>query len=208
MCKSSAQNAAASPARATAAEPGHAAARNVLSRRPKSSASEAATSARYAARPTIPCSAATVSAIVCEAAATFSELTSSRSRKRSAKDPAPNPSTGRSRTIDSPPPTRSERPLVARSRLRVSRLSMPGASRTSPSATAAATPAAVSTGHGFQRSAASTARPSSSAAKLDCESENTSPTQSTISAPAISSASFRRRVHSSTAASRIIVSAR
>ena len=40
-----------------------------------SSASESATSARYAARPITPCSAVTVSGIVCEAAATFSELT-------------------------------------------------------------------------------------------------------------------------------------
>ena len=70
--------------------------------------------------------------------------------------------------------------------LPVSMFSAPGASATTATPTTATAPISAITGHGLQRSAASTARPSSSAAKLDCESENTRPAHSSASAAAIS----------------------
>ena len=86
--------------------------------------------------------------------------------------------------------------------------SEPGESSTAPTAIAASTAIEPSTGSGFQRSTPSTARPPSSAAKLDCDSESTSPAHSTPSAAAASSTVRRSRVQTSMAASAIIVSAR
>ena len=66
----------------------------------------------------------------------------------------------------------------------------------------------ATTGHAFQRRAASTASPASRAAKLDCDNDSTSPAHSTTRALATSTTVRCRCAHSNVAASRIIVSAR
>ena len=91
---------------------------------------------------------------------------------------------------------------------RVSISSEPGESSTTPTASAASTAIAPSTGSAFQRSTPSTARPASSAAKLDCDSDSTSPAHSTPSAAATISTLRRSRLQTSVAASAIIASAR
>ena len=63
----------------------------------------------------IPCSAATVTGIVCDAASARSSETFSRSTKRSLYEPEPKPCSGRSQNIDRPFSSSSTRPLVARS---------------------------------------------------------------------------------------------
>ena len=91
---------------------------------------------------------------------------------------------------------------------RVSISSEPGASSTAATASAASAAIAPSTGTGFQRSTPSTARPLSSAAKLDCDSDSTSPAHSTPSAQVTSTTVRRSRLQTRIAASAIIVSAR
>ena len=134
----------------------------------------------------IPCSAATVIGIVCEAdVASRLELCSWR-RYSALKLPEPQPSSGLSRARSTPPRIRSKRPEVALS----SDLESPRSSRSAaaegehdhrPRRRPPPAPGTITT-LPPQRSQASTARPSSSAAKLDCESVVSSPPHRTASA--------------------------
>jgi len=159
----------------------------------------------------MPCSAAIVIGIVCDAEAARRELEFSRSRKRSANDPEPKPQTGRSMNMSSPPPSSSNRPLVALSSGFSEFVSMPtcpGAATTTISAISPTAPTPARTGHGRQRTQAITISPTIRAAKLDCENVSTSPPQSRARTSAVSAISRGRLSHSRTSASATITSAR
>src|SRR3954470_24000929 len=121
----------------------------------------------------MPCSAATVIGIVCEADVASRPEACSWRRYSSWKEPAPQPSSGFARASFNPPSIRSKRPEVAlltpceEPSFRCSAL---GQAETSPAPTTTAASAGQTTYLAPNRSQASTASPSSSAAKLDCDS--------------------------------------
>ena len=159
----------------------------------------------------MPCSAATVIGIVCEAFVASRPELFSCARYSALNDPAPQPSSGFSRARSMPPRIRSKRPEVALSiepeSPRSSR-SAPGNANTSTAPATTTASAGSATTLAPQRSHASTARPSSSAAKLDCESVVISPPQSTTSATIVQNSDRGRFAQISTDASPIITSAR
>ena len=149
--------------------------------------------------------------IVCETAAIRLDAMCSRVRYCSWNAPDPKPQTGRSANMLAPPVTRPARPLVALSSAEIEpslRPTVPGVTSTTASAAPSTAAAVSTTGSARQRSAASTARPTSSAAKLDCDSDSTSPAHSTASAAASSAVWRPRSLHSSRVASASIVRAR
>ena len=181
-------------------------------RAPRASRTNAAmSSARYTASPTIPCSAATVTGIVCDADTARRLEASSWRRYSRANDADPWPSTGASPNRRSPPAMRSTRPLVARSAEADeprSRCTAPGATITKATATTARAPATSAVWRALQRRAASTPSPASSAAKLDCENVTSSPPQSTASTTPPATASRVRARHSTAAVTASMTSAR
>ena len=149
--------------------------------------------------------------IVCDSADSREETTRSRSRYWSANEPEPKPVSGRSPTIRAPPRISLARPLEdslsvgERVGLEPERPRREHEQRDrhgdEPAAHRHDRP-------GRQRSAASTASPTSSAAKLDSDSVSTSAAHSTASATATRVTSRRAGAHSSTPASTTITSAR
>ena len=133
----------------------------------------------------MPCSAATVIGIVCDADVALAPLACSWSRYSCANEPGPKPCSGRSANSRTPPLTSFVRPLVAL-------LAQPAAPcRFQPQVQAGGRTRRHDQRDRHQRarrrrscrarpsaSAASTARPSSSAAMLDCEKLVTRPASS------------------------------
>ena len=114
--------------------------------------------AKYTASPTSPCSAATVTGMVCEAAAARCELTSSRSRKVFSNEPEPKPKMGLARNMLPAAAQQVEAPaggLVERARRAGIELDGPRRDQQeTPTASAAAPASGPPTSFGGQRSAA------------------------------------------------------
>ena len=129
----------------------------------------------------MPVSAATVTAVLCEAAFFGSfPLNPTRSAYARLNPPIPTPWTGWCNAILIPCVTSFARPLDALFRpepdSRSSEWRMCGVPSATAAITAAATPSARAARQ-RQRNAATTAAPTISAAKLDCENEKSSPAQ-------------------------------
>ncbi len=149
--------------------------------------SAAATSQQSSASPTIPCSAATVTGVVCDATRFGSfPLIPRRCAYSRENPPAPTPATGWSSAIRIPWPTRFARPDVIRftperdfptMSWRTCGTASTTAHVTAPSATSASVARRPHT------TAAATTIPAASATKLDCENEIRRPSQVAATTP-------------------------
>ena len=127
------------------------------------------------------------------------------------KDAEPKPAIGRSANSFAPCLTSDTRPLVALFADAVSlklRCRRPAAASATTIATASTSVAPTAVARGEKRAAAITTRPASSATMLDCDTEPSSPSQSSASMAAASATLRRLLSHIIAAARSTIASAR